>query len=158
MRLLEGVNKVLEVITAIFVGLITVLVLSQVLFRYILEQPLAWSEEFSRYCLIWLVLLGFSILVRKNKHIAVTYFQSLFSDKIQRVIRIIVHFIIAFFCLILIFFGYDLAMRAMIQISPASGISMGYVDLVIPITGVISLLFTIEHIAREIIKKPLKER
>ena len=158
MKILDWINKILEVITAISVGAITVLVLAQVLFRYVLEEPLTGSEELTRYCLIWLVLLGFSILVRKNKHISVTYFQELFSEGVQKALRITVHLIIAFFCFILIYYGFDLSMKAMIQVTPATGIRMGYVDLVIPITGFISLLFTLENIVREVKANPIEGR
>ncbi|WP_040978043.1 TRAP transporter small permease [Oceanobacillus jeddahense] len=158
MKLLEWINKILEIITSLSVGVITVLVLVQVLFRYVLQTPLTSSEELTRYCLIWLVLLGFSILVRKNKNISVTYFQELFSKRIQKVFRIVVHFIVAFFCIVLIYFGFDLSMKAMIQVTPATGFRMGYVDLVIPISGAISLLFTLENIVNEIKVKPEESR
>lgn len=150
MKVLGWINKVIEFITAIGVGIITILVLAQVFFRYVLEQPLTGSEELTRYFLIWLVLLSFALLVRKDGNISVTYFQERFSEGVQKVLRITVHILVAFFCVILIFFGYDLAMKAMIQITPATGLRMGYVDLVIPLAGVIALLFTIENIIREI--------
>lgn len=158
MKILKWINKILEWITGLGVGVITILVLVQVLFRYVFQEPLTGSEELTRYCLIWLVLLGFTILIRKNKNMSITYFQELFSQNIQRILRIIVHCIIAFFCIILIYYGINLSMQAMIQITPATGFRMGYVDLVVPISGIISLLFTMENIVHEVKVKPEESR
>ena len=150
MKVLEKLNKFLETVTALFVAIITLLVLAQVLFRYVLKQPFTSSEEWAKYFVIWLVMLGFAILVRKNGHISVTYFAEKFSDKVQRILRIVVHILCAVFFLVLLIYGLDLSLKAMIQITPATGIRMGYVDLVIPIAGLLSLLFTIEHLYNEI--------
>lgn len=150
MKVLEGVNKVLEFVTTLFVGLITALVLAQVFFRYILKQPFTSSEELARFLVIWLVMLGFIILVRKNGHVSVTYFAEKFSAAVQKKLRIIVHLLCAVFFLVLLIYGLDLSLKAMIQVTSATGFRMGYVDLVIPIAGLFSLLFTIEHLYNEV--------
>jgi TRAP-type transport system small permease protein len=43
---------------------IVVLTLAQVIWRYILDDPLQWSEEVARYCFVWVTLLGASALLR----------------------------------------------------------------------------------------------
>lgn len=40
---------------------VSVVTLSQVGFRYILNRPLVWSEEFARYAFIWMSYLGLTI-------------------------------------------------------------------------------------------------
>ena len=43
---------------------IVLLTLAQVIWRYVLDDPLQWSEELARYCFVWLTLLGASALLR----------------------------------------------------------------------------------------------
>ena len=43
---------------------IVVLTLAQVIWRYVLGNPLQWSEEVARYCFVWVTLLGAATLVR----------------------------------------------------------------------------------------------
>jgi len=43
---------------------IVLLTLAQVIWRYVLDDPLQWSEEVARYCFVWLTLLGASALLR----------------------------------------------------------------------------------------------
>lgn len=153
MKILERINKTIEYIIGILIGFITIIVIAQVFFRYVLEQPLSSSEELARYCVIWLVMLGFAVLVRQSGNVSVTYFAERFSSKIQKILRISVHFISSVFFIVMIVYGFDLSIKAMIQVTPATGFRMGLVDLVIPIAGVFSLLFTIEHLIKECTSK-----
>jgi TRAP-type C4-dicarboxylate transport system permease small subunit len=43
---------------------IVALTLAQVIWRYVLDDPLQWSEEVARYCFVWITLLGASTLLR----------------------------------------------------------------------------------------------
>ncbi len=46
------------------VAAIVALTLAQVIWRYVLDDPLQWSEEVARYCFVWVTLLGASTLLR----------------------------------------------------------------------------------------------
>ena len=74
----ETKNPALEIIRKIndaaVVGLffaMTVTVLIQVFFRFVLQSPLRWTEELARYLMIWLVLLASSIAMRNRAHLQV---------------------------------------------------------------------------------------
>jgi len=41
-----------------------IIVLLQVIYRYILTEPLHWSEEMARYLFVWLSLLGATLAFR----------------------------------------------------------------------------------------------
>ena len=43
----------------------------QVVFRYVLNAPLAWPEEVSRLLLVWLTYLGALVLPHSGRHVAV---------------------------------------------------------------------------------------
>jgi TRAP-type C4-dicarboxylate transport system permease small subunit len=59
--------------TALFVTLIVVLFL-QVLFRYVVEAPLPWSEEGARFILVWLSMLGACMAAREGQHFLFRWF------------------------------------------------------------------------------------
>ena len=48
-------------------------VLAQVVFRYVFNSPLTWSEELARYLFIWCAFLGWIIASRRNSHLAMTF-------------------------------------------------------------------------------------
>ncbi len=58
---------------AFIVGSALLLVLSailfaQVIFRYVIEQPLSWAEEAARFLLVWLAMLAAVIAARRGLH------------------------------------------------------------------------------------------
>jgi TRAP-type transport system small permease protein len=69
----QRVERLID-ITAIgvFTG-IFLCVLAQVVFRYVFNNPLTWSEELARYLFIWCAFLGWIIASRHDGHLAMTY-------------------------------------------------------------------------------------
>jgi len=57
---------------AAFAG-IFLCVLAQVVFRYVFNAPLTWSEELARYLFIWCAFLGWTIASRRGSHLAMTF-------------------------------------------------------------------------------------
>ncbi len=48
-------------------------VLVQVVFRYLFNSPLTWSEELARYLFIWCAFLGWIVASRRNSHLSMTF-------------------------------------------------------------------------------------
>ena len=57
---------------AAFAG-IFLCVIAQVVFRYVFNAPLTWSEELARYLFIWCAFLGWTIASRRGSHLAMTF-------------------------------------------------------------------------------------
>jgi len=43
-----------EVFIALLTGIMTIALFAQVIFRFVINLPLAWTEEISLYMLVWL--------------------------------------------------------------------------------------------------------
>ena len=153
MKVLFSLNRIIHGLSAILMGVMLTLVLVQVFFRYVLSSPLLGSEELARYSMVWLVMLGATVLLRTDGNVSVTYFAERFPESIQKVIRIVVQLLIGVFYIILTVYGYEVAKDAMSQISPATGIPVGYIAGSFPISGVIGILYIIENIILEIVNK-----
>jgi TRAP-type C4-dicarboxylate transport system permease small subunit len=69
-RIAERAIDVLAI--AAFSGIL-LCVLLQVFFRYVLSDPLVWSEELARYLFIWCAFLGWIVASRKRSHLAMTF-------------------------------------------------------------------------------------
>lgn len=53
-----------------------VMLAAQVVFRYVLNSPLAWTEELSRLSVVWLTFIGAAIATREGSHITVRVFRN----------------------------------------------------------------------------------
>ena len=55
---MKALNKILENILAVLVAVMVLGCIWQVVTRFILNNPSKYTEEFLRYALIWLTMLG----------------------------------------------------------------------------------------------------
>ncbi len=107
----------------------------QVVFRFVLESPLAWTEELARYSLIWLTFLGAAYAMSLKQHILVEFFTNLFPPIGRKIFETLAVIVSMTFFILMMYQGWQLAMSAMAQTSPVLRIPMGYVYAVIPISG-----------------------
>ena len=68
---------------ALFVVMLLSAVL-QVFCRYVLNYPLLWPEELTRFSMVWLTFIGASLGVKKGSHVSFTLIVGRFSGRLQR--------------------------------------------------------------------------
>ncbi|MFA5447387.1 MAG: TRAP transporter small permease [Sphaerochaeta sp.] len=125
----------------------SIIIFIQVIFRYVLKASLPWSEEISRYLLVWTTFFGGAYGVRLGAHIGVEAFTMLLPKKYQRVLAILINVASIVLCVAILVFGIKIVQTQMRrgQLSPAMRLPMGYVYLAIPIGMV---LFIVRYIQR----------
>jgi TRAP-type transport system small permease protein len=70
-RLEAVVSRAVDTIAvAAFAGMF-LCVISQVVFRYFLDDPLVWSDELARYLFVWASFLGWIIAARRRSHLKI---------------------------------------------------------------------------------------
>ncbi len=119
-------------ITVLFSLLITVCFL-QVLFRLVLNLPLAWTEELSRYIFIILVYLGASVAAKENKHVRIELIDNIVNPKVKRILDFIVKLLCAFSCLLISFNIKNLIINSFRanQLSAALRLPMAFLYLLV---------------------------
>lgn len=147
------IEKILIVLLTILLISFVTLVFMQVLFRYALQNSLTWSEEISRYLLVWFSLLGSTLAVRKYSHFAIDFIRELFPRRFKPFIKLFGNAVILFFLFFLLVKGMNLTLDKFFVPSPAAGIPMGLVYMSIPISALLMLLFHIEDSAKIIINE-----
>ena len=84
----------------------------QVFFRYVLEQPLSWSEELARYAFVWLSFLGAAMALGKRLHFGVDYFVNKLPSRFSAGLEVGTNLLILIFVLVVIVKGYETALNA----------------------------------------------
>ncbi|WP_171753632.1 TRAP transporter small permease subunit [Vibrio sp. MACH09] len=114
----------------------------QVFSRYVLNDPSSFTDELARYTMIWFGLSGASYLFGKNGHLAITLFIGSVNHKYRKHFHALINLIsIVFISLAMIKGGVLLMGRTMMQYSPALQIPMAYVYLVLPLTGLLMVIY-----------------
>lgn len=157
MKLLEqavgAVHKALAVFQAVLLGILLCLVVYQVGSRWIPFVPRAlWTEEISRFLLVWVIFLGGAIGVRERSHFVL----EILTPHVSRMVNAVWEgFIISLefiFCGIFFFRGFKYAAVLLYDVSDISQISMLWVGAAIPAFGGFSLLFLSELVLKKLFK------
>lgn len=117
-----------------------VVVFLQVLFRFALDQPLAWTEELARYLLVWITFLGSGYAMSVKAHPSVELLYERANGIVKKVMMVLSTASIIFFFWQIIVRSFEFIQRSMVQTSPALQIPMGYIYTAIPIASVLFIL------------------
>lgn len=147
-RLCDVVEKSIKVLMAALIAAMVVLIGSQVGFRYVLNEPLAWTEEVARHLMIWAGLLGAAVAYRHKGHLGMDILVMHLSKPWRRGVEMILQVLSIGFFGILVIHGIFLVERTMRQFSSAIRIPMGYIYASIPAGAALILLFAMERIVR----------
>jgi TRAP-type transport system small permease protein len=106
-----------------------------VFYRYVLELPLAWTEELAEYLFVWSAFLAAAVSVGRSDQFHVPLLIDSLRPKARRVLRVAIDLLELAFSIVMIRFGFEMANRMMIARSPVLPIPQGVAYLVIPIAG-----------------------
>ncbi len=119
----------------------TVLILVQVFFRYVVDQSISWSEEAARYMMIWMGCLGAVVALRQGRHIGVRVLVERLPVRAYRnFIEPLVQLIIGAFLAILFWQGVKLSVFNHDQLSPALELPMLIPYAAVPVGALMMIL------------------
>ncbi|MHA6260769.1 TRAP transporter small permease [Sporosarcina sp. CAU 1771] len=141
----------------VIMAVLSLAVFAQVIFRFVLELPLSWSEELAVYCLVWITFLGAAYALSLKAHIGVDFFVDRFPASLKKVFLVIAAIASFSFYIILIIQGYDLVQSSMSQTSPVMKIPMGLIYLVIPLSGLFLIINLIHLLVKDLRTEAIEE-
>jgi TRAP-type C4-dicarboxylate transport system permease small subunit len=77
----------LRIVVGVLFAVIVALTIAQVGFRYVLGQPLIWSEELAKLLLVWMVFLGAAAVTFDGRHLDVDVLFRLLPRGARRLVR-----------------------------------------------------------------------
>lgn len=148
-KLCRSLDRVLVVLLVALFAALVLMVVWQVLSRYALNSPSAFTEEAARYLMIWVSLLGASYVFRMRLHIGLDLLTRKLTGSNKRIAEVAaLTAAVLFAVLILLVGGVRLVELtwSLDQVSAVLGIRMALVYLAIPLSGGFILLYTLERL------------
>jgi TRAP-type transport system small permease protein len=130
--------------------LIAAVVFLQVVFRYVLQQPLFWSEELPRYLLIWMSFLAAALAQKSEAHINITLALTPLPAAAQRWVRLLTNLVILGFLGVLVYSGSLVTRITAAHRSTALQIPMAAVYAALPIGAALMALYLILQIVQDL--------
>jgi len=145
MTLKSKVDKVIEYSLVILMALMVFNVLWQVFTRFIMNDPSSFTDELARYLLIWLGLLGAGYVTGQKMHLAIDYLLSKTKPNVKSKLEYVINISIFLFALfVMVIGGVNLVSLTLYleQISAALQIQLGYIYIVLPVSGLLIMFYT----------------
>jgi TRAP-type C4-dicarboxylate transport system permease small subunit len=143
-KILDGIMKFVCVFLFVFMVVIGTY---QIVTRYVFNSPSTISEELLTYSFTWLSLLSASYVFGKGEHMKMVFLTDKFGEKVREGLAVVSEVIvICFSALVLVFGGISITKLTLMQKSASLQIPMGYIYAMIPISGVITIIYCIMNL------------
>ena len=147
-------SKLDIVIGHLLVGLMALMILNvtwQVTSRYVFKDPSSFTDELSRYMLIWVGMLGSAYVAGRNEHLAIDILLTKLKGKAQQKLMILIHVcILAFAVTAMMIGGSNLVYITFIlgQKSATLQIPLAFVYGIIPFSGILVAYYQVYSIVQ----------
>ncbi len=156
-KVVDAVMKVIEILCMILLAATVVIITCQVIWRYVLGAPLAWTEELSRYLFIWIVMLGIPIMFHRNIAISFDLFVSKLKGGKRDTVDVIFRLLGLFFCVVYFIFSMSLVMKTGARKTSGMEIPLNCLYTAQPVCAVLTGVIMIRQII-DILRKGGKEK
>ena len=136
----RAVNRLAEWVMAVLLAAMTLLVGVQIAGRFVFSYSIFWSDELTRFLLVWISFLGISIGARRAAHPGVDSLVRALPARWARAASVLGITLSVTFFSIMVAYGGALVFRTWPQYSASLGIRMGIPYLAVPVAGVLMTL------------------
>jgi len=158
MKLRVYVDKMLEKLLIFLMSILVIDVLWQVTSRYILSSPSSFTDELAGFLLIWVSLFGAAYVTGRKEHLAIDLMLQKSSIKNKIRLELFIHGMIFSFSFFVLDIGgiWLVYTRFVLSVkSAALQLPLGYVYIVLPVSGLIILFYSIDN-SRNLLKSSSK--
>ena len=148
MTIRERIDRVIGIVLVAIMSILVIDVLWQVFSRYVLSAPSSFTDELAGFLLIWVGLLGAAYVAGKNEHLAIDLMLQKLKGVKRRRLQIIINTIVGVFALFVMVVGgiWLVYTRFYLGVkSAALALPLGYVYLVVPISGILIIYYAIDN-------------
>ncbi len=149
MSIRKNIDKGLEWVLVFLLSVLVLDVLWQVASRYVLNSPSSYTDELAGYLLIWVGLLGAAYVAGKKEHLAIDLLLQRSSENRRFKLEIIIDIVVILFAITVMIIGGSWLVYTRFYLSVKSaalGMPLGFVYLVLPISGILIAYFDIDNL------------
>jgi TRAP-type C4-dicarboxylate transport system permease small subunit len=145
-RSLRILQRLLEGLAVTCLVLVLTIVFMQVVFRYVFQVSVPFTEEAARYFGVWLVFTGGAALVASNGHIKLTFLVDLARGSTRTALLAFAGLLALIFNLVLLAGGLDLIPLNWNQSATTLPVSVSVLYIAVALCATCSILFVLHQL------------
>src|SRR5690606_25575892 len=113
---------------------------------FFFHSALTWADETVRFLFVWATFMGAIVGVARGSHIGMDLLLRIAGLRMRRAMGIVSHALVIVFLLVWAYFGWELVEENLHYLAPATGIPLGYVFIIGPLSAISMALIHIYQI------------
>lgn len=144
----KGIDAVLSSVCVIIFALMVVVGTYQIVVRYFFNNPSTVSEELLTYSFTWMALLASAYVFGKRDHMRMGFVADKLTGTPRKVLEIVIECLVMLLASsAMVYGGFAIMNLTMTQKTASLGVPMGVVYTVVPLSGILIVLYCILNIA-----------
>ena len=129
-------DRGLAILAGVLAAVLTIVVMLGIVSRGF-GEPFIWTDEISRFLMIWLAVAGWLMASRSRSHIRIRYFQDLLPARLHAAAETVMQVALVLCGILLAVFGVELVRRNLDIDATTVPIAMAWVYLPIALAGLV---------------------
>ncbi len=142
----EVSTRIVKAILGAIMAIIVLITLAAVWWRYVINAPIAWTEQVSNMLFVWTVFLGSAVLYREKLHIGVDMFVNMLPQRFSGLAFWFIEICNLIFIITLFIYGLKLSIDVIPQTYGALDITPAVYYFAAPVSCALMILYFIEKI------------
>ena len=146
-------SRLIESLVVLIAGIIVAIVTAEVTLRYLFSHSMIFTEELSRYLMVWIVFLGSALAIRDGSHIHIQILVKRLGPRMQQNVKLASYALIIAFLVFITVEGLKILPRQLQQMCITIDISLFYFYLAIPVGSILMIIFLLPIIRQTLAGK-----
>lgn len=145
----DGIERLLDILSAALVGVCLAAVSIQVVMRYVFDEATTWSDTVAACALAWMTFLAATAAVRRDENLVVRFMWAKLGATGKKVMATVCHLVVLLFSVVLAYSGamlMSITNNAQVE-GLVLEVTWAQFYSVSVISAVLMVLFSLEHIA-----------
>ncbi|MCQ2436981.1 MAG: TRAP transporter small permease subunit [Clostridia bacterium] len=149
-KIADFLDTVCGALAVVLIAAMLIITAMQIIFRTFFTA-LIWSEQATRFMLIWATFIGTTCVYRRSGNIAITAVQDLFPPVIRKFLRVLVHVLCLVLFIAITYYGFRYVGKQTRK-ADSIPIKMKYVYVIIPISMIVCAYHAFVLMINEILR------
>ena len=135
-------NNLEDLVAAFFISITTILVVINIVLRYVFNSGLVWSEEVATGCFVWSVFIGAVAVFKHRGHVGVDIIVKRMPQGMQKAIGLITDVILVALNGYMSYLSIIYISKSYTKMTPVLGISSVYISSSVLIAFVLMTMYS----------------
>lgn len=139
-----------ESLSVLFLGLLLVTLFLQIFTRFVLNDPLVWTEEMSRVLFIYSTLFGMVTAIKQRAHVRIDFFVGFLPAKVRKWLTLLLDLVVVVTLVYLVVLGYQMAVMQHRMFMVSMDIRLSVLYGVFPVAAALMVLRLVQRMVFDV--------